>query len=311
MSLVVNHNLMAANTARNLNTHYGRLATSTQRLSSGLRINGAADDAAGLAIRELMRADMAALHQGVRNANDAISMIQVVDGALSIIDEKLIRMKELAEQAATGTYNSTQRLMIHSEFVAMGEEIDRIARATNFNGIKLLDGSLSGAHDGRGLNSTGKMKIHFGSANDSAEDYYYVEIGDCTTGGLGLRNQGTKNIKSIGYDMPSKSLDSPATKANLTGEHKYTELGFGPDYSELNNFYTPGDWSTHDKVIDDPGGHNPRSFDELNLDEGQWYGVIDNLAGGGCANFMLLIPAGTKNFVFNQIGSIENTGDDM
>ena len=98
MSLVVNHNLMATNTARNLNTHYGRLAASTQRLSSGLRINGAADDAAGLAIRELMRADVAALHQGVRNANDAISMLQVADGALGIIDEKLIRMKELAEQ---------------------------------------------------------------------------------------------------------------------------------------------------------------------------------------------------------------------
>lgn len=131
---------MAADTVRNLNTHYGRLAISTQRLSSGLRINGAADDAAGLAIRELMRADIAALHQGVRNANDAISMIQVVDGALGIIDEKLIRMKELAEQAATGTYDSTQRLMIDSEFQAMASEIQRIATATDFNGIKLLDG---------------------------------------------------------------------------------------------------------------------------------------------------------------------------
>lgn len=171
MSLVVSHNLMAANTARNLNTHYGRLATSTQRLSSGLRINGAADDAAGLAIRELMRADVAALHQGVRNANDAISLIQTADGALSIIDEKLIRMKELAEQAATGTYNSTQRLMIDSEFKAMASEIDRIANATDFNGLKLLDGSLNGKHEGSGMNPAGAMKIHFGTANDSAEDY--------------------------------------------------------------------------------------------------------------------------------------------
>lgn len=144
---------MAANTARNLNTHYGRLATSTQRLSSGLRINGAADDAAGLAIRELMRADVAALHQGVRNANDAISMIQVVDGALGIIDEKLIRMKELAEQAATGTYDSIQRLMIDSEFQIMASEINRIARATDFNGIKLLDGkSINNEYDDIKLN---------------------------------------------------------------------------------------------------------------------------------------------------------------
>ena len=77
MSLVVNHNMMAANVANTLNSHYGRLATSTQRLSSGMRINSAADDAAGLAIRELMRADIASLQQGARNANDAISMIQI------------------------------------------------------------------------------------------------------------------------------------------------------------------------------------------------------------------------------------------
>ena len=127
MSLVVNHNLMASNVANNLNTHYSQLATSTQRLSTGLRINSAADDAAGLAIRELQRADISALHQGVRNANDAISLIQTADGALAVIDEKLIRMKELAEQAATGTYDSTQRLMIDSEFQQMAAEINRIA----------------------------------------------------------------------------------------------------------------------------------------------------------------------------------------
>ena len=105
----INNNLMASNVANTLTGHYGRLSTSIERLSSGLRINSAADDAAGLAIREMMRADIAALNQGVRNANDAISMIQTFDGALSVIDEKLIRMKELAEQAATGTYTSDQR----------------------------------------------------------------------------------------------------------------------------------------------------------------------------------------------------------
>ncbi len=189
MSLVVNNNLMAANVARNLNQHYGRLQTSTQRLSSGLRINSAADDAAGLAIRELQRADIAALHQGARNANDAISMIQTADGAMGVIDEKLIRMKELAEQAATGTYSSTQRLMIESEYQAMASEITRIANATDFNGIKLLDGTLSAdKHDGSGLVSTGKMKIHFGTANDSAEDYYYITIGNCTAAALGVGN---------------------------------------------------------------------------------------------------------------------------
>ncbi|MEG2172697.1 MAG: flagellin [Desulfovibrionaceae bacterium] len=189
MSLVVNNNLMAANATRNLNSAYSRLNTSTQRLSSGLRVNTAADDAAGLAIRELQRADIASLKQGARNANDAISLIQTADGALQIIDEKLIRMKELAEQAATGTYDSTQRLMIESEYQAMASEITRIANATDFNNVKLLDGSLSGTHDGSKLKQTGAMKIHFGTSNSSAEDYYYIEIGTSTASALGIGNQ--------------------------------------------------------------------------------------------------------------------------
>ena len=175
MSLVINHNMMAMNAARNLGTTYGRLAKSTQRLSSGLRINSAADDAAGLAVREQMRADIAVLRQGIRNANDGISMIQTADGALSVIDEKLIRMKELAEQAATGTYTDAQRKIMDSEFQQMASEIDRIANATDFNGIKLLDGSQSAG-----------LKIHFGTGNDAAEDYYYISINSATSSALGL-----------------------------------------------------------------------------------------------------------------------------
>ncbi len=187
MSLIINHNLMAQNAARNLSASYAALSDSTRRLSSGLRITTAADDAAGLAVRELMRADIATLNQGVRNANDAISLIQTADGALSIIDEKLIRMKELAEQAATGTYNSDQRIIIDSEYQAMAKEITRIANATDFNGIYLLNGNLSAStHDGSGLSSTGKLKVHFGTANDCAEDYYYIQIGSATASALGL-----------------------------------------------------------------------------------------------------------------------------
>ncbi|MDE5878987.1 MAG: flagellin [Desulfovibrio sp.] len=193
--MYINHNQMASNVANTLTSHYNRLQTSTQRLSSGLRVNSAADDAAGLAIRELMRSDIAALNQGVRNANDAISLLQTADGALGVIDEKLVRMKELAEQAATGTYDSTQRLMIESEYQAMASEITRIANSTDFNNIKLLDGSLSSdTHKGKdggtsGLESQGKLKVHFGSANDSAEDYYYIQIGTSTASALGVGNQ--------------------------------------------------------------------------------------------------------------------------
>ena len=207
--MYINSNSMATQVSNNLTSHYSDLKTSTERLSSGLRINSAADDAAGLAIRELMRTDIAALQQGVRNANDAISLIQTADGALGIIDEKLTRMKELAEQAATGTYDSTQRLMIESEYQAMASEITRIANATDFNGIHLLDGNLSGdSHVGNTMTSTGKMKIHFGTANDSAEDYYYIQIGTSTASALGVGNETT-----AGRDGSTISTQQAAQKA--------------------------------------------------------------------------------------------------
>jgi flagellin len=200
------------NAARNLSLSYGRLATSTRRLSSGLRVGTAADDAAGLAIRELMRAEIASLNQGVRNANDAISLIQTADGALQVIDEKLIRMKELAEQAATGTYNSDQRLMIESEYQAMASEITRIANATDFNGIHMLNGNLSSSiHDGTGLTATGKLKIHFGTGNDSAEDYYYITIGDSTASALGVGNNAT--VGKDGYTISTQSAAQRALEA--------------------------------------------------------------------------------------------------
>jgi len=210
MSLVINHNMPAINVSNNLNNHYSRLQTSTRRLSSGLRVGYAADDAAGLAIRELMRADIAAYKQGARNAMDAVSMIQVADGALQIIDEKLIRMKELAEQAATGTYDSTQRLMIESEYQAMASEITRIANETNFNKVKLLDGSLTGKHDGTELKAKGAMKIHFGPLNQSAEDYYYIEIGSATASSLGLGNE---SVQDKGFCVSTQSAAQWALEA--------------------------------------------------------------------------------------------------
>ena len=211
MSLVINNNLMAMNAARNLAHSYGQLSTSTRRLSSGLRVGTAADDAAGLAIRELMRADIASLNQGVRNANDAISMIQTADGALQVIDEKLIRMKELAEQAATGTYTSDQRLIIDSEYQAMASEITRIANATDFNGIHLLNGNLSSnEHDGSKLQATGKLKVHFGAGNDSAEDYYYIRIGNATAAALGV---GNSSEKGPGYSVSTQQGAQQALEA--------------------------------------------------------------------------------------------------
>jgi flagellin len=209
MSLVINHNLMAMTASRHLTATYGRLSQSVARLASGLRINSAADDAAGLAIREMMRTDIRVLNQGVRNANDALSLIQTADGALSVIDEKLTRMKELAEQAATGTYTDVQRLIMDSEYQAMASEITRIANATDFNGVKLLDGSLSGSGtDGTAGN---QMKIHFGTGNSSAEDYYYIRINAATASALGVGN--AIDATRAGYTISTQSAAQAALEA--------------------------------------------------------------------------------------------------
>ncbi|WP_027193410.1 flagellin [Megalodesulfovibrio gigas] len=214
MSLTINNNMMAAKASLNLSKAYSALGTSVERLSSGLRVNSAADDAAGLAIRELMRGDIASLNQGVRNANDAISLIQTADGALGVIDEKLIRMKELAEQAATGTYTSDQRLIIDSEYQAMASEITRIANATDYNGLYLLNGNLSSdTHVGTSMVSTGRLKVHFGSDNDSAEDYYYIKIESATASSLGVGNQ---SVAGDGFSISTQDSAQKALEALKT-----------------------------------------------------------------------------------------------
>jgi flagellin len=168
--LAIKNNIMSSNAARNLGTSYDSLSKSVERLSSGLRINSAKDDAAGLAVRELMRADIAVLEQGVRNAQDGISMLQTMEGATATIDEALIRMKQLATQASTGSYSDTQRAIMNSEFDEMGSEIDRIAGATAFNGIKMLD-------------NTSAVSIAFGSS-----DTISVTGANLTTSGLGINS---------------------------------------------------------------------------------------------------------------------------
>ncbi len=154
--LAIKNNIMAANAARHLGKSYDGLAKSVERLSSGLRINSAKDDAAGLAVRELIRADIAVLQQGARNASDGISMLQTMEGAMSIIDENLIRMMELAEQAATGSYSAAQRTIMNAEFAEMSDEIERISNATKFNAISMLneDPLTNGSND---------VKIHVGT----------------------------------------------------------------------------------------------------------------------------------------------------
>lgn len=141
ISILTNTASLAAQ--RNLNKTQAGLAGSIGRLSSGLRINQASDDAAGLGISENLKADIRSLDQARRNANDGVSMMQVAEGAMNEISGIVIRMRELAVQSSNGTLGDTERSYIDTEFDELKEEINRISSTTEFNGQKLLDGSAS------------------------------------------------------------------------------------------------------------------------------------------------------------------------
>ena len=139
----IQHNITALSAYRNLTNNNSAVAKNLEKLSSGYRINRAGDDAAGLAISEKMRAQITGLKTAQKNANDGISLVQTAEGALTEVHSMLNRMVELATQAANGTYYDEDRANLQSEIEQLKSEIDRIADGTNFNGINLLDGSLS------------------------------------------------------------------------------------------------------------------------------------------------------------------------
>lgn len=139
----INTNVMSMNAQRNLTTSAGSLATSMQRLSSGLRINSAKDDAAGLAISERMNAQVKGLNVAARNANDGISLAQTAEGALGKVGDMLQRMRELAVQSANATNNSNDRTALNDEVEQLKLEIDRVSTTTKFNGTALIDGSFT------------------------------------------------------------------------------------------------------------------------------------------------------------------------
>ena len=143
MPVRIFNNIASINAQRILGNNNDRLAQSVERIASGIRINRGADDAAGLAISESLRSDIRALRQAVRNGNDGIALINVTEGALNEQAGILIRLRELSSQASTGTVGSTERQTIQIEFTALSNEIDRIANTTEFNGQRLIDGSLA------------------------------------------------------------------------------------------------------------------------------------------------------------------------
>ena len=153
MTLSVNTNFASLSAQRNLSGSQGNLETSMERLTTGLRINSAKDDSAGLAISERMTAQINGLNQGVRNANDGISLTQVAEGALGEVTNNLQRIRELAVQSSNATNTQADRNALQAEVSQLLNEIDRVANKTSFNGVSLLDGSFTGANFQVGANN--------------------------------------------------------------------------------------------------------------------------------------------------------------
>jgi len=145
MSLAINTNIAALTARNNLATNGAALKGSIEKLSSGLRINRASDDAAGLAVSEKMRSQIRSMNQAVRNANDGISVAQRAEGALVEVSNILVRMRELGQESSNGSLSNSDRTALNDEFVALKSEIDRISSVTDFNGQILLNGSISGS----------------------------------------------------------------------------------------------------------------------------------------------------------------------
>lgn len=211
---VINTNLMSLNAQRNLSTTQSALATSVQRLSTGLRVNSAKDDAAGLAIAERMNTQVRGMNVAVRNANDAISLAQTAEGALSKINDMGQRMRELAVQSANATNNETDRESLDAEFQALSAEIKRNLEGTSFNGTKLF-AALATMTFQVGANNTATDQIAVVTTNLTADTTMTGILG----GGGGATAADIKNV-----DKSREALDK-LDKMLATVNSKRAEFG--------------------------------------------------------------------------------------
>lgn len=199
MAINIRTNVPSLIAQRNLDSSTATLNTSYERLSSGLRINRARDDAAGLAIAESLKADSKIASVAIRNANDGISIISIADQAIGQIGNVLTRLAELAEQSANGVYANTQRSALANEFNALASEIERIAFTTTFNGLRLLSGGGSVV-----------FQVGFNAASTSQVSYTGVEA---TLDALGLANAGTSALTYSIIDSSDLASQSAARNA--------------------------------------------------------------------------------------------------
>ncbi len=190
MAIRIFTNLTSLNTQRILGINSNLLAQSIERISSGLRINRASDDIGGLAISESLRSDIRVLRQGLRNLNDGLSLINVAEAGMNQQADILIRMRELAEQSATGTLTQAERDNLQVEFDQLRDEIDRISSATAFNGQTLLDGSLAAGAGAIviqfGLDNTANSQLDLNAEADVPE----IDVNFLRIDGLNIDDQG-------------------------------------------------------------------------------------------------------------------------
>ncbi|TKB10253.1 flagellin [Desulforhopalus sp. IMCC35007] len=211
MALTINTNIASLNAQRNLNISQGDLNTSMERLSSGLRINSAKDDAAGLAISDRMTSQINGLTQAARNANDGISLAQTAEGALQESTNILQRIRELAVQSANDTNSSSDRSSLNDEVTQLKAELDRIAETSEFNGRKVIDGSMSNATFQVGANAGTNQTISFAISGATASD-------------LSIDNLTTITAASATMTATAGSTGFNATAATAGAEGNYVSI---------------------------------------------------------------------------------------
>lgn len=205
----INSNVLSLTAQRNLYQTQESLSQAVTRLSSGLRINSAWEDPAGLAISERFRAQIASLQEAERNANYNINLLNTAEGAMSSIDGMMLRMRALAVEASNGALVANDRSSLNVEFQQLKSEVTRIASTTHYNGLYLLDGSFS--------SSSSAVKFHIGTFNTQNEDYYHVTMASMTASALGISGSSLTNTANAqaaitSLDTAMQSKDSERTR---------------------------------------------------------------------------------------------------
>ena len=240
MGMTINTNTVSLNAQRNLGMSQGSLSTSMQRLSSGLRVNSAKDDAAGLAISERMNAQVRGLNVAARNANDGISLSQTAEGALGKVGDMLQRMRELAVQSANVTNSQTDRDALNAEVTQLKAEIDRVANTTSFNGTKLIDGSFTAGKFQVGANAGETIDVNqitdanlaaLGSVTSASTQSTVAisDLGAVAAGSLTINGTDIGALSAVGTNQQRQAdvVDAINRISTTTGVNAYFDTDNG------------------------------------------------------------------------------------